>query len=226
MMTAPAGDAYDILGVSPIDDEEAIKRAFRLLARRVHPDVSSDPRAQEHFTRLRAAYEELCDPEARALLDLRRRSRAGSTFAEEGDDDTEREEARVNGDAFARFGSSILGRRPRPGVVTDVVDALSEAIEAFGTGGAAFLHERTGGRGDERFPSRVTGSRQVELDAVLTRAEAREGLVIPFRFHLGPRLIREDLSIPPGVKKGHALRYQVDAGAGVTMDLVVHIDIA
>jgi DnaJ-class molecular chaperone len=217
-MDAAAGDAYDILGVAPSSGHEAIKRAFRRLARRFHPDVNADPRAQERFMRIRAAYEELCDPDARARLDDRRRARRAAASGRGA------EPLRPGASLFGGLGASILGRRPPPGVVTDLADLLAEALEGVATGGAPYLHERPR-TFEERFTGRLTDSRKVELDAVLTRAEARAGLVIPFRFHLGPRLLREDLSIPPGVGKGDVLRYEVEAGAGVTLELLVHVDV-
>ncbi len=54
-------DAYTLLGVAPGVDAPALKRAFRKLAMRWHPDRNGDPAAVEHFTRLRLAYESLLD---------------------------------------------------------------------------------------------------------------------------------------------------------------------
>jgi molecular chaperone DnaJ len=52
-------DAYSLLGLSPGVAQHDIKRAFRKLAMRWHPDRNPDPAAQEHFRALRAAYEYL-----------------------------------------------------------------------------------------------------------------------------------------------------------------------
>lgn len=52
-------DAYALLGLSPGVPQQDIKRAFRQLAMRWHPDRNPDPEAQEHFKTLRAAYEHL-----------------------------------------------------------------------------------------------------------------------------------------------------------------------
>lgn len=54
-------DAYTLLGVAPGVDAPALKRAFRKLAMRWHPDRNGDPAAVEHFTRLRLAYQSLLD---------------------------------------------------------------------------------------------------------------------------------------------------------------------
>ncbi len=52
-------DAYQVLGLSPGVNAQEIKRAFRRLAMRWHPDRNADPAAIEHFKVLRAAYERL-----------------------------------------------------------------------------------------------------------------------------------------------------------------------
>ena len=63
-------DYYDILGVSRDADEATIKKAFRRLARELHPDVNShDPDAEEKFKEAAEAYEVLSDPERRATYD-------------------------------------------------------------------------------------------------------------------------------------------------------------
>jgi molecular chaperone DnaJ len=63
-------DYYDVLGVSRDADEAAIKKAFRRLARELHPDVNShDPQAEEKFKEAAEAYEVLSDPDRRATYD-------------------------------------------------------------------------------------------------------------------------------------------------------------
>src|SRR5689334_5753571 len=63
-------DYYDVLGVGRDADEAAIKKAFRKLARELHPDVNShDPEAEEKFKEAAEAYEVLSDPERRATYD-------------------------------------------------------------------------------------------------------------------------------------------------------------
>jgi molecular chaperone DnaJ len=63
-------DAYEVLGVGRDADEQQIKKAFRRLARELHPDVNSeDPQAAEKFKEAAEAYEILSDPERRATYD-------------------------------------------------------------------------------------------------------------------------------------------------------------
>jgi molecular chaperone DnaJ len=63
-------DPYEVLGVGRDADETAIKKAFRRLARELHPDVNAhDPDAEEKFKEAAEAYEILNDPERRATYD-------------------------------------------------------------------------------------------------------------------------------------------------------------
>lgn len=63
-------DYYGLLGVSPDANDDQLKKAYRKLARSLHPDVNPDPEAQEQFKRVTAAYEVLSDPEKRQIVDL------------------------------------------------------------------------------------------------------------------------------------------------------------
>ncbi len=63
-------DAYELLGVPRGADERQVKKAFRQLARELHPDVNAhDPEAEEKFKKAAEAYEVLSDPERRAVYD-------------------------------------------------------------------------------------------------------------------------------------------------------------
>lgn len=62
-------DYYAILGVKPSDDIKVIKTAYRRLARKFHPDVSSETNAEAHFKEVAEAYEVLKDSERRADYD-------------------------------------------------------------------------------------------------------------------------------------------------------------
>ncbi len=64
-----AGDYYEILGVSRDADTEELKRAYRRLARKYHPDVNKEPGAEERFKEISRAYEVLKEPEMRARYD-------------------------------------------------------------------------------------------------------------------------------------------------------------
>ncbi|MBD2070436.1 molecular chaperone DnaJ [Leptolyngbya sp. FACHB-671] len=64
-----ARDYYEMLGVSRDSDKEEIKRAYRRLARKYHPDVNKEDGAEERFKEINRAYEVLSEPETRARYD-------------------------------------------------------------------------------------------------------------------------------------------------------------
>ena len=102
-----ANDYYGILGVRRDADQDEIKKAYRRLARELHPDVNPDPALQERFKEVTQAYEVLSDPEKRQMYDL-------------------------GADPFARAGTPGAGGFGSAGFpFSDLVDAF------FGGGGAA-----------------------------------------------------------------------------------------
>ena len=65
-----ARDYYGLLGVSRGASDSEIKRAYRKLARELHPDINPDEQAQQLFKEISTAYEVLSDPEKRRIVDL------------------------------------------------------------------------------------------------------------------------------------------------------------
>src|ERR671935_327593 len=68
-MATTQRDYYEVLGVAREAGDAEIKRAFRRLARELHPDVSDAPDAQERFREVVEAYEVLSKRETRELYD-------------------------------------------------------------------------------------------------------------------------------------------------------------
>ncbi len=68
-------DLYELLGVPRDADADTIKKAYRRLARQLHPDVNPDPQTQDRFKEVSQAYEVLSDPQKRASYD-----RGGDVF--------------------------------------------------------------------------------------------------------------------------------------------------
>ena len=66
----PTTDHYEVLGVPRDASTEEIKKAYRRLARQLHPDVNPDPATQERFKEVTNAYEVLADARKREMYDL------------------------------------------------------------------------------------------------------------------------------------------------------------
>lgn len=74
-------DYYQIMGIPRDATQDDIKRAYRKLARKYHPDVSKEPEAEARFKEIGEAYEVLKDPEKRAAYDrLGTRWKSGQEF--------------------------------------------------------------------------------------------------------------------------------------------------
>src|ERR671937_1204254 len=68
-MATTERDYYEVLGVARTANQDEIKRAFRRLARELHPDVSRAPDAEHRFREVVEAYEVLSNSERRELYD-------------------------------------------------------------------------------------------------------------------------------------------------------------
>ncbi len=78
-MAASNRDYYDVLGVKKTASQDEIKKAYRKLARKYHPDANpNDPKAEEKFKEVSSAYEVLSDAEKRKKYD------AGPSFFGQG----------------------------------------------------------------------------------------------------------------------------------------------
>jgi molecular chaperone DnaJ len=76
---ATTRDYYEILGVARDASDDDIKRSFRKLAQRWHPDVNTDPDADARFKEVNEAYQVLSDPERRQAYDMFGRAGVGGT---------------------------------------------------------------------------------------------------------------------------------------------------
>src|ERR1043165_3345112 len=103
-------DLYELLGVPRDADADAIKKAYRRLARQLHPDVNPDPETQERFKEISRAYEILSDPQKRAAYDR-------------------------GGDVFGGMGGAGFGQGAGFSF-TDIMDAFFGGTAGGGPGGA------------------------------------------------------------------------------------------
>ncbi|MFP1878071.1 curved DNA-binding protein [Lonsdalea quercina] len=111
-------DYYALLGVEPSDDIKAIKAAYRKLARKYHPDVSTEPDAAEKFKSVAEAYEVLKDSERRAEYDQIRLHRHDphfndSPFSQSQSRSAGGQEWHNSGD-FSDFFESVFGHQAQP----------------------------------------------------------------------------------------------------------------
>jgi curved DNA-binding protein len=111
-------DYYEVMGVARDATQDEIKRGYRKLARKYHPDVSSEPDAEERFKKVGEAYEVLKDPEKRAAYDqLGENWQAGQDFQpppgwDEGFEFRGSSDAGYGGaeEPFSDFFESLFGR--------------------------------------------------------------------------------------------------------------------
>jgi molecular chaperone DnaJ len=155
-------DAYEVLGVARTADDAEVKRAFRKLARELHPDVNNhDPQAEEKFKEAAEAYEILSDAERRQIYDRYghdglRRGGQSPNFEGFGSI-SDLFEAFFGGGGFGGFGGGFGG----------IGDILSDL---FGGGGGA------GGAGVRNQPER---GRDLETEVHISFEQAMEGAQVP-----------------------------------------------
>jgi curved DNA-binding protein len=188
-------DYYDILGVARDATPEAIKKAYRGLARKFHPDVNpGDKTAESRFKEVQGAYDVLADQEKRALYDRHGRS-AFEGMAASG--------PRANATEWAsRFGE--------PGF--DTVD-LSDLIGSFGTSsrgedaGGASIFEDLMGRVRGAKPSRPRAGRTLEAQLTIPFLTAVKGGDTTIDVQRGHNKTESlVVKIPPGIDSGAKLR--------------------
>jgi curved DNA-binding protein len=154
-------DYYKVLGLTKEATQDDIKRVYRKLARKYHPDISKESNAEEQFKEVGEAYEVLKDPEKRAAynqlgedLKAQRHSRpppggnAGAGRSADFDDflaDLFAQRARAGGRAYQANGEDSYAK-----VSIDLEDAYHGATRSLtmrtterGADGRPFLQERT-----------------------------------------------------------------------------------
>jgi curved DNA-binding protein len=167
-------DYYEVLGVTRGADADTLKRAYRKLARKYHPDVSKEKNAENKFKEVQEAYEVLRDPDKRAAYDqLGRHYRPGQQFRPP-PDWSERfghsgGERFTDLNGFSDFFSSLFGgaaEAPRPGADAGELDVTVEEAYA-GTMRRVTLND--GGRTravDVRIPPGVSDGQSLRIAGI------------------------------------------------------------
>ncbi|WP_028214093.1 DnaJ C-terminal domain-containing protein [Paraburkholderia mimosarum] len=188
-------DYYAILGVERTAAQDDIKRAYRKLARKYHPDVSKHTDAEDRFKELGEAYEVLKDPEKRAAYDrMGAHWRTGEDFQPPPDWDE---------------GFEFSGAGEQAGAPADLNDFF-EAM--FGRARAA--HAR---------PSRARGQDHharvfIDIEDAYRGAQRSIALQLPAidaQGHVSLQSHTLNVSIPKGVRAGQHLRLAGQGGSGV-----------
>src|ERR1041385_8527522 len=189
-------DYYKILGVPRTAAEDEIKKAYRKLARKYHPDVSKEANAKEKFQEVSEAYETLRDKEKRAAYDSLGSHRSGQDF-------------RPPPDWFDRFGS---------GRAEDLRDIdLSDLFESMGIFGRA--RGRSGGRGVQ-FPGE-----DFEVGVRLSLEEAARGAEREVRVNGRGFRARIPKGATDGQRLRLAGKGGPGANGGPPGDLYLHIEL-
>jgi curved DNA-binding protein len=206
-------DYYRILGVSRDATADDVKKAFRKLARKYHPDVSKEPDAEARMKEVNEAYTVLSDPEKRAAYDqLGRDYRPGQEFRPPPDWDA---------------GFEFSGRGSSPFETADFSDFFAELFGRMGGGRRGF--QTHGGefraRGEDHYAKVL-----LDLEDAFTGATRQISLRVPKqddqgRVQLTTRTL--NVKIQRGVHEGQVIRLAGQGapgmGGGAAGDLLLEV---
>ena len=199
-------DYYEIFGIERTATQDEIKRAYRKLARKYHPDVSKESDAEARFKEVGEAYEVLKDPEKRAAYDqMGSKWKGGQDFEPPPNWDQGFEySGRNGGDDHSDFFEALFGRRAR----------------AAGSG-----HARANAQGGDHH-----AKIEIDLADAYHGAQRTITLLAPVMDARGSVVTHErrlDVTVPKGVREGQHLRLSGQGapglGAGPAGDLYLEI---
>jgi len=201
-------DYYQILGVSRDAETSDIKKAYRKLARKYHPDVNQDAGAEDKFKQVNEAYEVLKDTDKRQAYD-----RFGSDW---------KHGQQFEGAGAGGFGGAHAGG----GDFSDFFESIFGG--GFQQGGASpFGHGHGHGR---HAPPRRGADLALKLDITLEEAYNGGAKTIQFAGHSGSSEMKKlKINIPRGVRTGQKIRLagqgQAAPAGGQSGDLMLEMNV-
>jgi curved DNA-binding protein len=194
-------DLYETLGVAKTASTDEIRKAYRKLARKHHPDVNpNDAKAADRFKEISFAHEVLADDQKRKLYDEFGRQGLQAGF--------DPEQAR----AYKRWSETSQRSPYSQGFSSDIdlEDLLSGLYGAGGFGGGGFGPEGFGGAAGFGRAGRARRGFDAEAEVTVDFLDAVRGGKVPLRFD-GKTV---EVTIPPGATDGTRIRLAGQGGAG------------
>ena len=188
-------DYYQTLGVERSATTDDIKKAYRKLAHKYHPDISKDPEGEEKFKVIAEAYATLKNPEKRTEYDALGQPRAGDNFT-------------PPPEWQQRYGAGAAS--------FDDVD-LSDLFSAFGRSAGAGADFGRGARHSPRAGEDYSVNVEVTLEKIFTGGETDVSVALPEADAHGlPHRVRRTfrVMVPKGATDGQRLRLGGKGGPG------------
>lgn len=194
---------YTVLGVSENANAEAIKKAYRKLAREYHPDHNPDkPNAEDRFKEIQEAYSTLSDPKKRKQYDLRRKNPFGGF---------DQGFSTRNGDRFYRAPDGTYVRHnPRRDPGGDAGDVFGDILGDSLGGIGDFFSRMFGGEEPEPKSTSRQG-KNIETNVQLSFTQALKGGKTEVSLPDGERI---RINVPKGVRPGFKIRLKERGRAG------------
>ena len=198
-------DPYTVLGVAKGAAQDDVKKAYRRLAKKYHPDQSKEPKAKDRFAEVGAAYEILGDEKKRGQFDRGEIDAEGKPRFAGFEGFSGGGPGRASGGGFENFEFNFGGGRAgRPGA--GGIDAADIFADLFGGGARG---GRSGGFGQQpRTPIR---GEDVQAAVTITLAESVHGASRRIGLPTGRTL---EVSVPAGIEDGKSIRLKAQGQQG------------